>query len=589
MNDWINELFDKHLASAKDEGQPKEEKKDDTFRDVPECLEHFENLKKKCGDEISVLDYLKKKQHPIPATEEEAHETAMDFKVREMIEARVIKERKTTPPVNFDLKFQISQQIALKQRGNATEIIVDYIRSHNHIYTTKDDLKAEMWIYRDGIYIPHGRSEVKEIVRELLEEVFTTHIYNEVIAKIEADTYIDREEFFKSNYSDEIPLQNGILNIKTRQLSEFTPDKIFFNKLPVKYDPEASCPNIVQHFQAVLKSPDDIMVMFELLGYCLYKDNKLEKAFMFVGNGRNGKSKTLELIKRFVGLENCSSIPLKAMTEESFEVWDLFGKMVNLAGDLSKDDLKSTGMFKMLSGRDTISAKRKFLNVVKFNNYAKMIFACNDLPRVYDTSTGFWSRWIVLDFPFEFMPLSQYEKLKDDERAMKKIMDTEIMDRLTTEQEMSGLLNAALDGLDRLLKNKEFTYSKGTAEIKEMWIRKSDSFMAFCMDCLEQDHSSFIPKGLLRRNFNNYCKKHKIAGVSDKSIKATLEEMFGVSESRRIVNETLEHCWDGIRFNFRGIHEIHGFYTLYKILNLAIESNIVDTLDMYQIKTEKVP
>jgi putative DNA primase/helicase len=333
----------------------------------------------------------------------------------------------------------------------------------------------------------------------------------------------------------EIPVQNGILNIFTLELKPFNPKKIFFNKLPIKYNPEAKCPNILNHFKTVLKSEDDAQVMLEIFGYLLFKEYKIEQAFMFVGKGRNGKSKTLELMKRFVGVENCASVALKSMNEESFDVWELFGKMVNLAGDLSKTDLKETGTIKMLVGRDTISARRKFLNIVKFVNYAKMVFAANELPKVYDSSDGFWSKWVVLEFPYQFVSEEMYNNLDDTEKEGKKIMDPDIIEKLSTEEELSGLLNESLVALNRLLHQKQFSYSQGTSEIKNMWVRKADSFAAFCMDCIEDDYGHYIPKSVLRKVFNIYCKKYKLKVVSDNSLKATLEEEFGVSAAAPVM------------------------------------------------------
>ena len=111
---------------------------------------------------------------------------------------------------------------------------------------------------------------------------------------------------------------------------------------------------------------------------------------MFLGDGRNGKSKTLELLKRFVGEENCVEVPLDELEKDLFAIGELFKKLTNLAADLSKSALKNTGRFKKLTGRDLVTAARKFLPRIKFVNYAKMLFACNELPFTYDLSTADW-------------------------------------------------------------------------------------------------------------------------------------------------------------------------------------------------------
>jgi len=114
---------------------------------------------------------------------------------------------------------------------------------------------------------------------------------------------------------------------------------------------------------------------------------------------------------------------------------------------------------------------------------------------------------------------------------------------------MSGFLNEALNGLHRCFDNGKFSYTIGTEEVKNKWIRMSDSFMAFCMDCVEGDYDSNITKREIRNIYKKYCDTHKVSGVGDKAIKATLQEMFGASEDRKVIgtNMSAEFVWTGIK------------------------------------------
>lgn len=436
-----------------------------------------------------------------------------------------------------------------KNYGLASELIVNYILKNNKILTTKDDLKPEMWIYQDGIYMPNGRTFIKEVMRDILEERYNQFLYGLVIGKIEPDTYITPEKLFSNNYVYEIPVQNGILNILTKELSEFNPDKIFFNKLPVFFDPEAQCPKIEQFIKDILSHAEDIQLIEEMLGCFLIKENIFEKAFMFVGDGRNGKTKLIELFKRFLGHENCYSLPLSALRSDNPDVHQLFGKMLNLAGDISNTDLKETGLFKELTGRGTITAKRKFLNAISFSNFAKFVFGCNDLPMVYDTSKGFWERWELLEFPFTFVSQEEYDLAKDKTRL--KIKDEFILDRITDQEELNGMLNLALAGLSRLMVQKKFSSTKGSDETKNIWIRRSNSFVAFCFDNLEEDYEGVITKKELRKRYAMYCKQHKIKSRSDMVIKMVLQENFGVTDGKVKVAsfpEEWDHSWIGVKW-----------------------------------------
>jgi putative DNA primase/helicase len=465
---------------------------------------------------------------------------------------KIIEESKKRQDMN--LKLEVLSLLQRKCFGEASELLVAKVKKNNYIYTTKIDKAQEVLFYKDGIYVPNGESHIKQILRDVMEENYSEWLANQVMAKIKTDSMIDPETLFQETNFNEIPLENGILDLNTFELLPFDPNKIFLSKLPTKFDIEATCPLIDKFLTDVLASPEDKDVFYELAGFGLYKDYFMEKAFMMVGNGRNGKGKSIELLKRLVGTSNCASVPLSAMDANSPFVSSLWKRYFNLAGDISSKDLKETGMFKQLTGRDLISANRKYLNVVEFMNYAKLVFACNELPRVYDYSDGFWERWVLLEFPYKFVEQEVYNSATEEEKKFLKIKDPNIIDKISNPEEMSGFLNQAIAGLQRLRINKKFSYTKGTVEVKNRWIRKADSFMAFCMDCVEEDYESAISKKEMRRKYKEYCNLHKVGGVSDKSIKATLQEMFGVMEEySKILGDFQENVWTGIKWKIKQI------------------------------------
>ena len=444
----------------------------------------------------------------------------------------------------MEVKNEYLSLIKDKKWGEASEVLVEWILKNNYIYTTKDDQKSEVWIYKEGIYIPQGKTEISILLRGLLGNWYSKYTFGKVMEKIEPDTAIDQDKFFNQKFIDEIPVLNGILNIRTRELKDFSPEKIFFNKLPVEYNPRAECPQIEKFLSEILSKEDDIDVFYELGGFCLLKDYKFEKAFMFVGNGRNGKDKCLELIKRLIGVDNCCSVPLSSIVPDSFIISEFHNKMVNLSGEINNRDLKDTSQFKALTGRSLQSAPRKFLKPITFVNYSKFIFACNELPMVYDNSKGFWDRWVLLEFPYTFVPKVDLDMAKD--KTNLKLRDEDIIEKITPPKELSGLLIKFLDGLDRLLDYRTFSSTRGSEEVKQLWIRKSNSCTAFCLSDVEEKYDDYISKKEFRKRYSDFCKKHKIMPRSDYVVKRTLEELFGSSEENKEVLGHWEKVWGGI-------------------------------------------
>lgn len=452
------------------------------------------------------------------------------------------------------LKEDVLMLLAAKKRPDAIQLMVDHILDTKHIHTTRDDERAEMWTYVKGVYVPQGRTYLKEFCSEVLGKAYSAHIVNQVIAKIEVETYIDQKEFFINENVNLVPVQNGVLNIITKELLPFDPRYRFFNKLPTKYDESLDCPSIKKFISDVLLTQSDVEVVQELFGYLLYRDYKVEKAFMFHGNGRNGKSKLIELMKRFIGMDNCANITLQSLDKDTFAMGELFNKMANLAADLPSTQLTETGNFKSLTGHDLISAPRKFLTRVHFVNYAKMIFSANELPDTPDATEAFFLRWVVIDFPFTF--LSEKEIKQKTNPTNCKLADKSIIDKISKDEELSGLLNWALIGLERLLKNGDFSYGKGAEEVRKHWLRKSSSAIAFIQDCLVVEYGRLITLQDLNTAYWMYCRDHNLDLESNKDLKEKLTKRLPVMQKRVPAISGNPTCWEGIKFKAStGLHE----------------------------------
>jgi len=428
-----------------------------------------------------------------------------------------------------------------KTRNKAVELLANEFIKLNKVYTIRSDKELEMWIYKDGIYVQHARTYLYEFCNEIFGPLYRVTFANEVCNKICSLTYIEKEFFFSNETTELVAIQNGLLNINTREIIDFNPKYRFFSKLPVFYQPKVKPDAIMRFLKDILRDEKDLNSIQELFGYLLYREYRFEKAWMFIGNGRNGKGKLLGLMESFLGKNNVCNVTLQQLVDDKWATQRLLHKMANLSGDLSDKELSNTGIFKNLTGRDLMTADRKFLSEVNFRNYAKMIFAANTLPQTTDNSDGFWDRWIIIDFMYKFVD-------KPTEPHHKKI-DTAILDKIITERELSGLLNWALDGLDRLLKQKCFTNNTSTNEIRKTWFRKSSSFSAFIEDMIEKDFApdSYITASALSSAYSRYCMQHELTPETAQKITKHMNR-FGSQKSRKKIEGDYEYIWINAKF-----------------------------------------
>lgn len=428
------------------------------------------------------------------------------------------------------LRQDVSTCIIKKDKDTATELLADTLKFKTKFYTTQFDERNEMYYYEDGIYRPEGRTIIKQFCRTILEEVYTEQLANRVASKIEAETYIEQDKFLKRHYQNEICVLNGILNLKTRELTEFSQDKIFFHKINAKFDEALDCPKIDEFLYSILPEENDVKTVYEFAGYCLLGGYPIQKIALFIGDGGNGKGQLLNLIKAFLGDANFSGIPLQKLEQNDFKESELQNKLANIGADISDAPLKTTAKIKGLSGGDSINASRKFKQDVTFENEAKLIFSANKLPKTYDTTRAFFRRWVYLVFPYKFMSQSEIDCLPEDKRDGVKLKKDDVIKSFLNEEEYSGFLNKCLEGLNRLLFSGDFTSSKTGEDTMRWWVNHSDSLLGFCYDHLIEDSEAVLTKDDFRRAYQKYCRENKVPAEGDKHVKETLTRTF--------------HAWD---------------------------------------------
>jgi putative DNA primase/helicase len=201
----------------------------------------------------------------------------------------------------------------------------------------------------------------------------------------------------------------------------------------------------------------------------------------------------IRTIEAIVGKPDCSHVSLQDLTGNRFMRARLFGKKLNTYGDLPTTPITDAGIFKNLTGEDTIDAENKFEHPFSFRNKAKLLFSANTLPSMKSHDDAFYNRWIIV--PFEESVLG-----KEDSNLTKK---------LTVPEELSGILNFGLAGLDRLRTNNwKFSYEDDAAAL---YRRKSNPIIAFLEDECEVSTDDYVIKADLISAYNQYAKKMKLA------------------------------------------------------------------------------
>ena len=421
---------------------------------------------------------------------------------------------------DYYLNFKEKKDGTTEFVGVKHKLFADGLIEVYHFKTLRDT--EEVIYYEDGYYHYEGEAIVRAECETVFGEYINSYRVNEILNHIRRSTYIKREEL--NNNPWVLNLVNGLFSIKTFEFTTHFPGLLSTIRIPLKYDPTATCPKI-EKFLSEIVYPEHVKLIKEMIGYCLYHDYTYQNWFLLHGEGANAKSSLLALIVQFLGAENVSSVGLQDLNQR-FASANLYAKSANIVADLSDADLKRTSMLKQLTGGDIITAEQKFKSVFTYFNFAKLIYSCNKVPLTEDKSNAFFRRVIFIPFPYTFVG---------------KNADKNIMGKLTTEEELSGLLNVAIGGLKRVL-NGGFSGSLTAEENEELYERASNPVYGFFNDWCEVNVEKYTVKTELYGGYCEYCKQKKVIAFSEKKFidqmklitKMETGQRGGVGHSKRV-------------------------------------------------------
>jgi P4 family phage/plasmid primase-like protien len=200
-----------------------------------------------------------------------------------------------------------------------------------------------------------------------------------------------------------IQFKDVIFDLQSKQTFPSSPEWFSTNPIPWSLGTDSDTPEISRLFDEWV-GPEYSETLFEIIAYCCYSAYPIHRLFCLNGGGRNGKSTFQGLITRFIGAENTCSMELDELTEKSnrFSSFALYKKLCCLMGETNFNLITNSNMLKKLTGGDLIKFEMKGGQPFADYNYAKILISTNHLPPSADQSDGYYSRWVIIDFPNQF-------------------------------------------------------------------------------------------------------------------------------------------------------------------------------------------
>jgi putative DNA primase/helicase len=404
------------------------------------------------------------------------------------------------------------------------KLMADSLLAKFHFFTYAET--KSIYVYENGIYNPNGIQFVRKEMLKRLGNYFKINHAREVIAQIKIQTMKDINDINRETHL--INLNNGIFDTAEWKFKEHDPRFLCTIRIPAKYDPGARCP-VINRFLDEVVSADNRQTLLEWAGLMLIPEVKFEKAMMLCGSGGNGKTTFLNLLTALIGAKNTAAISLQKLIDEKsnrFAVAHLFGKLMDVCADIPSTTIHSSAMFKQLIGKDLITAERKFEHSFDFYNKARLIFSARMLPNLAEINDeAYFRRWLIVEFPKRFTGESD---------------DKNIQDKLTTDAELSGFHNLALEGLHTILKNK-FTHDLSIEETADLYIKKTNPIYTFIEACLVSSTTDTL-KETVYNEYQKWCEQNNEKPLKDNMFGKKMKDLDYKSHQKG----DKKYYWKGI-------------------------------------------
>lgn len=364
-----------------------------------------------------------------------------------------------------------------------------YLKNNNHIVRINNQLH----IYQEGIYV-EGQAEIEAAMIE--------HIPNLNRSKrTEITSYLDIliRKNVKSGNANLIAFKNGIYNLDTDEMLDFSPDIIITNKINHNYNPDAYSELADKTLDKLACGDKDVRLLLEeAIGYCFFRRNELRKSFILTGDKKNGKSTYLAVLKELLGDENTSALDLNELGDR-FSSASLFGKLANIGDDIADDFISNPAIFKKIVSGDWIKGENKGQKEFFFKPYCKLVFSANNIPRIKDKSGAVLDRLVII--PFD----ARFDKNDPD-------FDPYIKYKLIQEDSLEYLIMLGLRGLKRVLESQEFTKSEKVQKSITEYQETNNPILLFFKEDIQIVNE---PTNEVYKKYNEFCLANSFTPMSN--------------------------------------------------------------------------
>lgn len=221
-----------------------------------------------------------------------------------------------------------------------------------------DNVAGEWYGQAGGLWKPISKREALKIIRTHLKRELPKGFAVSRLNGIETLLALDLLICGWNHDRNLLPLKNGVLNIKSRELRAYQRSDRFNWQLPYEYDAGDKIQVIASWLSDATGDDLEQVKVIRAFAKVAVAGGDLQKFLEVIGRAGTGKSTLIRLLMAAVGKENTVITDLKNLEGSRFEGANLYGKRLAVIND-SPNFNSEVSVLKAITGGDTVRFEKK--------------------------------------------------------------------------------------------------------------------------------------------------------------------------------------------------------------------------------------
>jgi putative DNA primase/helicase len=224
------------------------------------------------------------------------------------------------------------------------------------------------------------------------------------------------------------------VNLETGTAHAPDPKILISKASEVNFGLAAACPQFEQFVTDIFEGNSELISFVRrAIGYSLTGSTSEQCPFIMIGDGANGKSTFINVIKHLIGTYGTTAAAQTLIAQGGSSIGD---DLVDLArsrfisvSETEEGQSLAEAKIKQMTGGDTLKGRPLYGSYVEFKITGKLWLATNSLPQINNSDYGIWRRIMAIPFNRTFSVEEQ------DKTLQSKLVE-----------ELPGILNWAIQG-----------------------------------------------------------------------------------------------------------------------------------------------